>query len=582
MRLAGFPFAAWSGSLRAKLVLAFMLVSILPMLAATELATRLVVATFEYNVKTWLTESSSFFFGNILDERRELIGVGDALVAEGGPESLVRAAAGNGQAELPHFAETLLNALGYDYLAVYDEAGAPVFKSRDVGAIQEISLGESNTIYTVSFGGKPLLMAAGTRPFVVDGKRYFLMLGIFIDENYIRNTASLQSFEMRLYARAGADYRMLYDSAQSGTIGEVPPEVVRALAAGEPSVFRRGQGDGAFMGVYTPLLASGHDLIGIVYCGLRSGEGPTRWMNRTNVFAGIFVVGAILAIIGALIVSRHLTRPVLKLAKGVRAVSQGDYGQRIPVHGSDEVAELSEAFNSMTEQLGRMREMEAKLRRQERLSTLGEVAAGLAHEIRNPLGIIKTTAELLQRSERLTEAEVRRLGYVVEEVRRIDRLVKDFLAFAKPPQQLVRLDPAGVVSRAIDFCAQEAERRNIRVSLWPAAEPAEILADPDQFYEAVLNLVLNAMEAMEQGGRLDIRMRRDGPMLRITFTDTGPGVSPEIAARIFDPFVTSKATGTGLGLAKVFAVMESHNGRVEHRNAPQSGAQFDLVLPVAA
>ena len=318
----------------------------------------------------------------------------------------------------------------------------------------------------------------------------------------------------------------------------------------------------------------------MIFCGLRTDVGLAGWVNRTNIFVAILLLGSLLAVLSAIVVSRQFTRPLTRLAAGVRAVGRGDFQHQVDVHGRDEVAELSEAFNSMTRELARLRDVEAKMRRQERLSTLGEVAAGLAHEVRNPLGIIKTTAELLQLSPALDEAETRRLGYVVEEVRRIDNLVRDFLSFAKAPQVTVRMQPAEIVERAIAFSQQEAERRQIAVSFSTMAAGAAAIGDPGQVYDAVLNLVLNALDAVPAGGHLRISQSIRGGELAITFADDGPGVPEDIRHRLFDPFVTSKASGTGLGLAKVFAVMESHGGRVSYVGSA-AGAVFELTFPLA-
>jgi signal transduction histidine kinase len=158
--------------------------------------------------------------------------------------------------------------------------------------------------------------------------------------------------------------------------------------------------------------------------------------------------------------------------------------------------------------------------------------------------------------------------------------VRDFLSFANAPQVSIRVQPADVVLRAIDFGQQEAERRGVEVAFADHAPGAAVMGDPGQVYDAVLNLVLNALDAVPAGGHLRISQAiRDGELV-LTFTDDGPGVPEEIRPRLFDPFVTSKASGTGLGLAKVFAVMASHGGRVEYVGS-DAGAVFELQFPLA-
>ncbi|WP_293861206.1 ATP-binding protein [uncultured Alsobacter sp.] len=565
------------GSIRLKLIAAFMLVSVLPMLVATELATRLVVSTFESNLQVWLYETSRFFFGSVLDERREVVGIADSLIQQG----LVVPLAEGRQKTVPASLQRLMDALGYDLIAIYDEAMNPVFSNREVTRPSEAPVSSDASLYTVQVNGRVMLMAGAVVPFDAGGKSYNLMLGIFVDENYISNINALKSFDIRLYYRQGDQLAEYYSSSEGAlTPRPLPPAVISALQANAPYVFRTAAEGGDTVGVYTPLMSGSGTLLGVIFCGLRTDEGLAAWVNRTNIFIAIMLLGSMLAIMAAFVIAQQVTRPLTRLAAGVRAVAAGDFQHQVAIRGQDEVAEVSEAFNRMTRELARLKEVEEKLRRRERLSTLGEVAAGLAHEVRNPLGIIKTTAELLQLSAALDDTEKRRLGYVVEEVRRIEALIRDFLSFAKAPQVTTPIRPRDIVERALAFTQQEAEKRRVSLTFEDGAPDATILGDPGQIYDAVLNLVLNALDALPAGGHLRISQAVRGRSLMMTFADDGPGVPEDIVPRVFDPFVTGRPAGTGLGLAKVFAVMESHGGRVVYRGSG-AGAVFELSFPLA-
>lgn len=565
-------------SLRAKLIAAFLLVSVVPMLIATELATEVVTRTFESNLRTWLYETSRFFFGNMLDERREELGVLDSMIDDG----LLSAVLAKPDGELPEGARKLMEAVGYDLLVVYDSENRVVYASRSVTDLESAPVAAQASLYRLKVDGVPLMMAAASRPAIRGDGSYRVLLGIFIDENYIANINALKSFEMRLFFRQKdkGDPLLQFYSSREGAREARPlkASIAAALESGEPYVFRRGAEGGGFVGVYSPLNDAKGDLLGVIFCGLRLDEGVVGWISRTRVFIAIFLIGSALAILGGLLLSRQLTRPLLRLVKGVQAVAAGDFTQRVAVTGHDEVSQLSEAFNDMTGELARLREVEAGARRQERLSTLGEVAAGLAHEIRNPLGIIKTTAELLQHSPRLEPTELRRLGYVAEEVRRIDGLLKDFLGFARAPQVTMEVQPSEIVARVLSFAAQEAERRGVATVFRDQAPDAVVRGDPGQIHDAVLNLVLNALDAMPGGGQLTVEQRATAGEVTMIFSDTGTGVSDEVLPRLYTPFATSKPTGTGLGLAKVFAVMASHGGHVEYKGS-RTGAVFELVFP---
>ncbi|MEJ0069467.1 MAG: ATP-binding protein [Pseudomonadota bacterium] len=281
------------------------------------------------------------------------------------------------------------------------------------------------------------------------------------------------------------------------------------------------------------------------------------------------------------LVARRLTRPLRSLAGGVQAIAAGDYGQRVEAQGNDEVADLAIAFNRMAARLEDLHSLEAQLRRRDRLSALGEVAVGIAHEVRNPLGVISTSAELVKKRGELSPSDVKLLGYVIDEVRRINNLITEFLSFAKPnPPMLVPLKPIDVIKRVAEFCEPELSRHGIALTIEDEAPGALIDGDQDQLYQVSLNLILNAIDAMADGGGLIIRLFRTGGQLMIAFRDTGPGVPPDLQERVFNPFFTTKPNGTGLGLAKAYTILESHHGRIECSSPPGGGATFMLMLPL--
>jgi signal transduction histidine kinase len=245
------------------------------------------------------------------------------------------------------------------------------------------------------------------------------------------------------------------------------------------------------------------------------------------------------------------------------------------------VAELAAAFNDMAERLSKSRDLEEQLRRQQRLSALGEVAVGIAHEVRNPLGVIKTSAQLLQKRGHLPETDSRLLSHVADEVRRIDELIGEFLDFARPrPSVLQMLDPLPVVRRAADFCGPEFERRHVVLTVSDRAPGSAIAADEDHLFQVFLNLFLNAVEAMPSGGNIRVARECEGGEMRIAVSDTGAGIAKDIQDKIFNPFFTTKEHGSGLGLAKVFTIMESHRGRVEFASALGGGTTFTLAFPL--
>jgi signal transduction histidine kinase len=566
-------------SIQVKLVLAFLIVSLLPMLIAADLATRIVSRAFEQNVETWLRETSAYFLTNILEQQHEAAGVA-RFVAE---QSDVVAALQNGMNAMPPSLARLVDALGYDLVAIYDEDRHFIYLSRPIRDIAQVPLSSDSSLYRVELPDRSLVMAAGVRRFEMAGKPYFLVLGTWLDENFIGSMKALTSLELRLYFRQDGGFAELF-SAQRGIEPKVqlPADVTSMLLGGTEAYYDPDADDGQYRGMYSALRNTRGEVVGVIFCGLRARETLSGWLTRTNLFLSIFLTGTLLSIVAGALVSRQLSRPLRSLATGVRAITAGDFGQRVGVQGQDEVAELATAFNVMAMRLGQLHELEAQLRRRDRLSALGEVAVGIAHEVRNPLGIIKTSTELVQKKAALPASEAKLLNYVIDEVYRIDNLIKEFLAFAKPtPPVLKRMRPREAVERVARIAEPELQRQNIVLQIIDHAPDAIVEGDENQLFQACLNLILNAADAMPGGGSLIIAFRTNGTQLCIDFTDTGDGISAELQERIFNPFFTTKEKGSGLGLAKVFAVMESHRGRVDLRSAPGQGATFTLVIPLS-
>jgi signal transduction histidine kinase len=250
------------------------------------------------------------------------------------------------------------------------------------------------------------------------------------------------------------------------------------------------------------------------------------------------------------------------------------------VIGSDEISALSVAFNHMASRLDELHDLEAQLRRRNQLHTMGDVAMGLAHEIRNPLSIIKTATELLRRRMSVMNEDISYLDYVISETGRINELITEFLDFASPrPYQRMCQPLRPLIDELVSFCEPEFRVGHIAVAIDDQAPGIAIYADGQQLREACLNLILNAIDAMPNGGRLTIGISVAQVGVKLTFTDTGIGISADVIDHIFTPFMTTKAHGTGLGLAKVFSVVDSHEGTIECTSVPGAGTTFTLVLP---
>ena len=567
-------------SLQVRLVIAFLLVSLAPMLIAAQLTARVVSAVFEKNVEIWLTETSSFLLNEIASSQREATGLARFVVDHTSMASQLATGAG----ELQPSVAALLDVLGYDLVTVYSPDRGIIYATQPIKNLQRLPLGSESRLYRVDFGDHSAVMVAGVASFTVGDTPYFLIVGNWLDDKFMSNLAVMSSLDARLYYRDGSDFVEIYSAQPAAPPNRALPQAVRDRLETGPTLFYDRQAlGGAYRAIYRSVPGGEREPAAIIFCGLRSDHTVAGWLSETNLFVIIFVIGLGLSVAAGLLLSRRLTRPLRSLAGGVQAIAAGDYAQRVEPQGNDEVADLAVAFNRMAARLGDLHNLEAQLRRRDRLSALGEVAVGIAHEVRNPLGVISTSAELVKKRGELSPSDTKLLGYVIDEVRRINNLITEFLSFAKPnPPVLVPLKVIEVLKRVTEFCEPELSRQNIVLKIEDEAPGAVVAGDQDQLYQVSLNLILNAIDAMADGGRLTVRLFRAGDQLMIAFRDTGPGVPVDLQERVFNPFFTTKPNGTGLGLAKAYTILESHHGRIECSSPPGGGATFMLVLPLIA
>jgi len=224
---------------------------------------------------------------------------------------------------------------------------------------------------------------------------------------------------------------------------------------------------------------------------------------------------------------------------------------------------------------------EMAIMRADALATLGRMAAHMAHEIRNPLGIIRGAVQRLEASSSVEKKDRELLSFLPEEVDRLDGIVSRYLDFARiEPLQLTAEDPIALVDETLAMARRELNEKGIRVSLSTSPPIPPILLDAQRFKGALLNLLLNAMEAMPDGGQIRVTVTGEKKWVHVSVSDTGHGISKGQLKTIFEPFFTTKEKGSGLGLALVAKVVEDHRGHIEVRSEPEKSTTFVLSLPM--
>jgi signal transduction histidine kinase len=334
-------------------------------------------------------------------------------------------------------------------------------------------------------------------------------------------------------------------------------------------------------------------------------SGAIRVRDYTVFWAAVALV--LTAILGALL-ARGLSAPVRELSQGVRALAEGRYDQTVAVESRDELGQLADGFNHMTREIRRRddeirawnsdlqqrvehRTAELKLAqdqilRTRRLAAIGSLGAGIAHELNNPLTAVAGFISLARKQLGDSSPQSETLKQALEQTRRVSKIVSDLRQFAEQERTDGgrRFPLEQPVLSALDLYAEEMRKKRIelRRDLKPGLREAQ--GDPVQIQQVVAHLVQNAIAAMPEGGELRIALTDvAGDALKLTVSDSGKGIPPEMRERIFDPFFSTKdKAGVGLGLSISHSIVEAHHGRILVDSIEGRGATFTVVLPAAS
>lgn len=320
-------------------------------------------------------------------------------------------------------------------------------------------------------------------------------------------------------------------------------------------------------------------------------------------FFRIAVVAAFASLLLAALVARRITGPLSRLTEGARAIARGDLRQEFHVPGSDEINTLAKAFNDMAQSLERKREelteknlalhqaneelqqMQEHLIRNERLAAIGQLAAGVSHEIDNPVGIILGYAELLLDDLPMGDARRDDVLAIIDECQRCKRITGGLLGFARSASVCrEEFSLNALVRETLESLQPQKLFRYIGIAFQPAAEAVPIIGDADQLRQVFINLLLNAAQAMNGHGQLTVAIERQAATALVRVIDSGPGIAQELREKIFVPFYSTKAPGqgTGLGLPICRKLVEDHGGAIWLDAVDgEGGARFLIRLPLA-
>ena len=329
-------------------------------------------------------------------------------------------------------------------------------------------------------------------------------------------------------------------------------------------------------------------------------EKEIQKTKRSIFFTILVLIGGTVALI-LLGTRRWVTQPISKLTEGTKSLAKGNLDYKIDLKSGDELSKLAQAFNQMALDLKKARErilqdaetkveLERNLRQSEKLATIGQLTSGLAHEIGTPLNVIYGRTELIKR--RLGDKEIQKnLDTILYETERITKIIQQLLGFVrkkKPEQKPLNL--CVILETSLDLLDHQIEKQRVKVLKDLKDNLPHVLGDPDQLQQVFLNLILNAIQSMPEGGTLRLsaspkRVSKEGleddqrHYMEISVEDTGVGMQEDVIQNIFNPFFTTKDTGTGLGLMVTQGIVQDHEGWIDVESEVRKGSVFRVYLP---
>jgi len=314
--------------------------------------------------------------------------------------------------------------------------------------------------------------------------------------------------------------------------------------------------------------------------------GATRELSSRSL---LFAAGIVaLALVLAIILSRALTAPLRRLSDTMVVISKGEYGVTVPIEGAPEIRSVGIALNEMSRELIRrsddLQRAHNNLVQSEKLSAIGELAASVAHEVKNPMVGILGFAQLGKESDSMTEAK-EYFGLIESDTLRANKILQTLLEFARPPE--MEMEPLGVnevVQGALQLCQHQLQMQGVKVETSLGDGLGGILGNNNQLRQVLLNLMMNAGQAMAESStkRVTVSTVADGDFAKVLVADTGPGMTAEVMQSLFKPFFTTKrrGLGTGLGLSVSRSIIEAHKGTLTAQSTQGQGATFIVRLPL--
>ncbi len=568
------------GRLQRKALLLVSTIVVVPMLIAGWFAAEWVSSSFEHRIEQWVRDAARSNQNWLQAYQNDAVMLGRVLADD--PRFVARLR-GSLDGAVPAPVRRIAQELGVNLLQVYTPDHKLLYTSIPLEMQALWEPGQTEAVLKVVRKKKSMLAAVGITPVPRRGPvRYYLVIGSLLGEDFTKELEQLTGLKAKLYYREGKNYYDVFSETENArALSGLSSVAMQRLEHDKKSFYARAAEADRFRGVYTPIVDSTGRVEGIMFSGLERRGVQDVLSNQVALFLFISLAGLVVGVLVGLLLSRMVLRPLAALRNGVVALAGQNFDATVPSKSDDEFGDLAKAFNAMAARLREARDEQAQEFRRDKLAALGELSASLAHEIRNPIGVINTSAALLERADADPARRSELVRMVREESQRVAQLVQEFLDLSRHRKpKLALIDPAQPLERALDLAL--AGRTDVQVSKHFQHDGVRVQADAGLLQQAWSNIFSNALQAMQSDkGEIRISSRVEGDRILLAAEDNGPGVPADILPRLFEPFFTTKERGTGLGLSIAYTLVEANGGRLEALAPERRGARFGMWFPVA-
>lgn len=562
--------------LQRKVLLVVLVIILVPMLVTGMLSASWIARRMDDSIERWIREAAqvnSNWLDSVNKNGRLFADLYNQVLGGKAPAFVP------GRSPIPARLAPLARELDINLVQVFDPDGRQIYSAPQVSLGTSWEPGQTAAVLKATQGERSLLAAVTIVRYPADQPRHYrLVLGTLFDQELLTRLSRLSGLKTRLFYPRDGDFAKAFSEESPLLKLRLPPKAFDKLKHQRAYYSDRAE-NGEYWGLYTPMADSSGRVEAVLFSGLER-HGRDRFLtDQAAVFLAVALLGTLLAAVTGLLLSRLLVRPVTLLREGVMKVAAQDFRASVPLDWHDEVGDLARAFNSMAATLREARDQERHAFQRDKIAALGELSLSMAHEIRNPIGVINTASKLLETAQDPAKrAELQRM--IREECQRLDQFLRDFQQLARHRRpQFALIDPAAPLERALHMLL--AGREGVTVQREFTHDAGRILADAELLQQAWVNLVRNALEAMGGSGALRVGSSVEGGEVTLYLQDSGPGIPLESMTRLFEPFYTTKAQGSGLGLTIASTLVEASGARLELVPDSGPGARFAMRFSLA-